>query len=214
MRRMTSALAGLVALGILAGCAASTKLTHVWTEPTFQANSLQKLMVIGIAQKVSARRTFENAFVAALQKQGIQAVASYSVVGEGQLDSAQVVASLIQNGCDGAFVTRLVDKKTVETYYPPTTTYVAPVSYGYGGWYGYYSTGYAYQSSPGYTVENQVINLETNLYRISDAKLVWSALSQSWLDQATDPMSEIAPFVQQLVYSLESSKVVTKSKKK
>jgi hypothetical protein len=135
------------------------------------------------------------------------------VLGDGQLDSTRVNESLKQSACDGVFVTRLVDKKTVETYYAPTTTVVgAPGSY-YGGWYGYYSTGYSYMSSPGYTVQNEVVNLETNLYRASDAKLVWSALSQSWLEQAANPSGEIAPFVQQLVYSLGESKVVTKAKK-
>lgn len=214
MRHMS--LVGLAAVGILtlAGCGASTKLTSVWTEPNFQTNSLEKLMVIGVAQQSGMRHLFEDTFASELRKQGVSVVASYSVVGDGQLDSAQVVAGILQNGCDGVFVTRLVDKQTVDTYYPPTTTYVgAPTPY-YGGWYGYYSMGYAYTSSPGYTVQNQVLHVETNLYRVSDAKLVWSALSESWLEQGSNPGGEINPFVQQLVYGLANSKVVTKTKKK
>jgi hypothetical protein len=209
---MALAVVGLATLGMLMGCAASTELTNVWTDPTFQTNSLKKLMVIGVAQNSGVRRTFEDNFSAALQQQGVGAVASYSAVGDGPLDSASVVNALLQHQCDGVFITRLVDKKTVDTYYPPTTTYVSAPSSYYGGWYGYYSMGYAYTSSPGYTVQNQVVSLETNLYRVTDAKLVWSALSESWLGETANPGNEIKPFIQQLVYGLSASKVVTKAK--
>ena len=215
MRRMTLVLAGLAALGLLAlaGCTASTKLTSVWTEPGLQPNSLKKLMVIAVAQNPTIRRVFEDTFIAALKDQGVEAVASYSLVGDGPLDSARVVGAIRENGCDGVFISRVVDKQTVETYYPPTTTYAAPSPY-YGNWYGYYSTGYSYTTSPGYTVQNQVVNIETNLYRVADVKLVWSALSESWLEQTGNPGGEIKPFIQQLVYSLGTSKVVGKSGKK
>ena len=214
MRRMN--LAGLAILCMLAvaGCTASTKLTNVWTEPGFQTNSIKKIMVLGAAPKPGVRRMFEDTFVASLQAQGISATPSYTLLGDGQLDSLKIESVISQGAFDGVFVTRLVDKQTVETYYPPTSTYVGAPSAYYGGYYGYYSTGYSYMSSPGYTVQNQVVNLETNLYRVSDGKLAWSALSQSWLEQAADPSTEIRPFVQQLVYGLESSKVITKSKKK
>ena len=128
-------------------------------------------------------------------------------------DSASIHASLLQNGCDGLMVTRLIDRKTVETYYPPTSTYVAAPSPYYGGWYGYYSMGYSYMMSPGYTVENEVINLETNLYRVADAKLIWSAVSESWLEQTIDRGSEIQPFVSSLIDGLARSNVVVKQKK-
>ena len=149
MRRMALAVVGLAAFGMLMGCAANTQLTNVWTDPAFQTNSLKKLMVIGVAQNSGVRRTFEDQFAAALQQQGVGAVASYAAVGDGPLDSASVVSALLQHGCDGVFLTRLIDKQTVDTYYPPTTTYVSAPSSYYGGWYGYYSMGYAYTSSPG-----------------------------------------------------------------
>ena len=67
-----------------------------------------------------------------------------------------------------------------------------------------------YTTSHGYTVANEVVNLETNLYRAADAKLVWSALSESWLSETGDPGSEIVPFIDQLVYGLANSKVIVK----
>ena len=215
MRRNHLGLAGVATLALfaLSGCAGGTKLTNVWHDPAFETNSLKKLLVIGVAKSGGVRRTFEDFFVNSLKAEGVDAVASYAVAGDGAVDSVKVSAVLAQTGCDGVVVTRVTDKKTVDTYYAPTTTYVgAPGAY-YGGWYGYYSMGYAYQSSPGYTVQNEVVNLETNLYRVSDAKLVYSALSESWLEASGDPGNEIKPFVNQLVSSLASSKIVAKTKK-
>ena len=209
---LLAAVATVVTL-VAAGCGSSTKLTNVWSDPTLQTNSLQKLMVIGVAQNASTRRMFEDTFANALRQQGVQAVASYTVIPEVR-DSTGLQAAVVQSGADGVFVTRLIDQKTVQTYYPPTATYVGTPYYGgyYGGYYGYYSTSYAMMTSPGYTVDNEVIHLETNLYRTSDAKLVWAALSESWLEQAADKSSEITPFVQSLVQGLAESKVVVKGK--
>jgi hypothetical protein len=214
MKRFASALVGLAAIATmtLAGCGGSTKLLNTWTDPTFQTNSLKKIMVLGVARNASVRRMFEDRFVAEFTAEGVQAVPSYSVTGDGAIDSTVIVNALMSSGCDGIIITRMTDRKTVETYYPPTTSYVGAPSAYYGGYYGYYSMGYSYTSSPGYTVQNEVVNLETNLYRVADSKLVWSGLSQSWLEQAADPSTEIIPFVQQLVYGLSTSKVVVKVK--
>ena len=186
-----------VAALILAGCGSTTKLTNVWTDPTLPPSSIQKVMVVAVAQNASGRRMFEDTFASALQKNGLQAIASYSALPGGVTDSTSAYKALI-------------DKKTVETYYPPTSTYVGTPYYGgyYGGWYGYYNTSYAVMTSPGYTVENEVIYLETNLYREKDSRLVWAALSESWLEQASDKSTEIQPYVNLLVERLVGSKVV------
>lgn len=216
MKRLSLAAACIASLAmlLLTGCSGSSKLTNVWTAPGFQENSLHKLMVLGIGQNQGVRLNFEDTFSAALREKGVDAVAAYTALGDGPIDSLKIINAITAGGFDGLFITRLVDKQMVETYYAPSTTVVAgPSPAYYGGWYGYYSVGYSYVSTPGYTVQNQVVNLETNLYRASDAKLVWSALSESWLEQTGNPSGEIRPFVDQLVYGLANSKVVTKVKK-
>jgi hypothetical protein len=195
------------------GCGGATQATQVWTDPAFESNSLRKLMVIGVANTPTIRRSFEDRFVAALKAQGIDAEPSYRLVGDGNLDSARTSAEMRRTGCDGVFVTRIVDQTTARTYYPPTSSYAgapylgAPHAYRHG-WYGYYGLGYAYASTPGYTVESQVVNLETTLYRVADGELVWSALSQEWLGQSDIPGSEVASLVRQLIRALVDSRVV------
>ena len=210
MRRMPRYLRYVAPLGVLlvAGCASATRLTRVWTDTRFETNSLRKLMVIGIARSPATRRVFEDRFVAALRAQGIEAEPSYPLVGDDNLDSARVSAEMHKTGCDGVFVTRIVDQKIVRASYPPS--YLgAPWAYRYG-WYGYYSSGYSYVGTPGYAIENQVVNFETSLYRVSDDQLVWSALSQEWIAPSEVPGTEIDPLIRQLVSALLDSKIVAK----
>jgi hypothetical protein len=216
MRQVTRYLRGLACAGALAlaGCGSATRLTKVWTDPAFATNSLRHLMVIGIARNATDRRVFEDSFTAALRAQGIEAEPSYPLVADGNLDSARLGSDMHRTGCDGVFVTRIVDQTTVRTYYPPTAGHLggpwaAPWQYR-GGWYGYYSLGYSYVGAPGYTVENQVVNFETNLYRVADGQLVWSALSREWLEVSETPGPEVEPFVRQLMSALLDSKIVTR----
>lgn len=138
-----------VAIGALlaTGCGGATHTTRVWTDPSFASNSLRTLMVIGIGSNPTIRRNFEDRFVAALRAQGVDAEPSYRLVGDGDLDSARTSAEMHRTGCDGVFVTRIMDQKTVKTYYPPSSSYTPPPYAGVPhasryGWYGYYGWGY------------------------------------------------------------------------
>lgn len=212
-------LAAPIAALLVAGCGGATRTTQVWTDPRVEPNSLRKLMVIGIGTTPTIRRIFEDRFVAALQAQGVSAEPSYRLVGDGNLDSARTSAEMHRTGCDGVFVTRVVDRKTVRAYYPATPLYPAafygwspPYRHGWPGyddWYGYYRLGYAYATAPGYTLDNQVISFETTLYRVADGALVWSALSEEWREQSDLQGDEVDPLVRQLVGALLNSKVVT-----
>jgi len=104
---------------------------------------------------------------------------------------------------------RILDPATgVENYYPPTySTYAAPSAY-YGGWYGYYSMGYSYQSSPGYVEQNQVYRVETNLYNMTTDKLTWSGLTESTLSSGQAPTGEITPVIAMIANDMQKKKVL------
>jgi len=111
-------------------------------------------------------------------------------------------------------VTRVVDQETVQNYYPPTYSTVAAPSAYYGGWYGYYSLGYTYQTSPGYVEENKVFRVETNLYDLKGDKLMWSGLSETTLISGDAPEPEIRPLIDALVYDMEQKHVLPKKVEK
>jgi DNA repair photolyase len=59
--------------------------------------------------------------------------------------------------------------------YSTTAAYPAPY-YSFGGYYGY-ATPMMYE--PGYNITERYVNVETNIYRLSDEKLVWSGRSET-----------------------------------
>jgi len=205
---------GLAALSLsaLASCAGTTQLTSSWADPASANRGFKKIVVVGATPKNSTRRMYEDAFAKDLQVRGITGVQSYTFASEGQIDKDTAAEKLKEMGVDGVIVTRLIDKETVQTYYPPTYSSVAAPAPYYGGWYGYYSMGYSYQSSPGYVAEDHVFRIETNLYDLQNDKLVWSGLTESTLSSGSAPESEIKPFIDLLVYNMEKSKILPKKK--
>src|SRR5262245_44514328 len=108
-----------LALAALGACSAPTKLTSDWSDPNQAGHVYKKIVVVGITPRAAGRRAYEDAFVAQLQTRGIEAIPSYTFGGTGQIDKDAAIAKLKEMGADGVLVTRLVDKETVQNYYPP-----------------------------------------------------------------------------------------------
>ena len=194
----------------LTSCAATSQLTTSWADPAAPNRNLKKVVVVGATPNAAVRRMYEDTFAADLKARGIEAIPSYTIAGEGQLNKDEASVKLKEVGADGVIVTRLVDKQQYENYYPPTySTYAAPSAY-YGGWYGYYSMGYSYMSSPGYVEQGQIYRVETNLYDVTNDKLMWSGITESTLSSGQAPTSEVQPVIHLLVNDLEKKKIIPK----
>jgi hypothetical protein len=206
--------AAALALLSLASCAANTQLTSSWSEPSLAGKTYKNIVVVGVIKQSALRRSYEDMFVGDLAERGVKATPSYALTGEGQIDKDAFDSKLADLGADGVIVTRLVDQKQVQTYYPPTySTMAAPSAY-YGGWYGYYSMGYTYMSSPGYVATDQVYRIETNLYDVAGSKLAWSGLTETTVMGGNAPESEVRPFIATLVAAMEAKQVIPKYQSK
>jgi hypothetical protein len=107
-------------------------------------------------------------------------------------------------------VTRIVDQTTVQTEYAPTSRREgAPRAYRLG-WYNYYKLGYADLATPRYGHETQLLYFETNMYRLSDGRLVWSALSPGWLGQLPVPGMGVDHLARQIASALRQSRTVAR----
>jgi hypothetical protein len=210
--------AAALAAFALASCAATTQLTSSWVDPAAAGRTYKKIVVVGVSPRAPIRREYEDAFTRELAARGVEATPSYNFGSpDGKIDKDAVMAKLAEIGADAVLVTRLVDKETVNTYYPPSYSSVAAPSPYYGGWYGYYSMGYSYMTSPGYVEENQVYKVETNLYDVHGDTLIWSGLTETTLMSGDAPDAEIAPMIATLSYDMEKHKVLPpyqKQKKK
>ena len=202
------------AVVVLASCAASTQLMHSWADPAAAGHQFKKIVIVGATPQSATRRNYEDAFTQELAMRGVQAIPSYQLVGEGQIDKDAAAQKIKDAGCDGILVTRLVDKHTEQTYYPPTYSAVAAPAPYYGGWYGYYNMGYSYMSSPGYVTTDQVYKIESNLYDVTGDKLMWSGLTETTLMSGDAPTTEILPMIATLSANMEHNKILPGYQKK
>ena len=199
------------AVGLLA-CSATTMVTS-WKAPGASKATVKKVLVLGVSNTDSLRRSYEDDFVASLNKLGYQAVASYNWVPDAsKIDEGALAARIKAESVTNVLVTRLVGTKEVTTVTAPTYG-VGYAPYGpayYGGWGSYYSYGYATVVSPGYVYTNNVVTLETNFYDSSKEKdaLLWSGQTETTLSPSDAAGSKIASVIQAIVYNMRAKGVL------
>jgi hypothetical protein len=178
-------LLGVIVAGVLSSCATTNLLTS-WIDPEASGRKLGNVLVVGVAKSTSARRQFEDSFARVLRSRKIGALTSYGQLPDpAAIDEAAVKPIALKEKVTHVLIVRLVDRKTVTNYVPPSPGYYGgfPGSYPsyYGTWPGYYNYGYAAATRPGYTFDTEYVNLETNVYDAATGKLVWSGVTQTEL---------------------------------
>jgi hypothetical protein len=159
---------------LLGACAPNTEVIDSWKDPNIGPQRYQKILGVFISQDASLRRAGEDQ----LAKRLPNVVPSHSVLPEDATrDRDKARAWITQQGFDGVVIMRPV-KVDKETTYVPGSSYVVPA--GYGSMYGYWGTGWGYAYDPGYVRQDEVVMVETNVYNVSDAKLVWASRTKSY----------------------------------
>jgi len=173
-------LAFVVALIAISACSkTTTKIPLSWRNPSYANGGFQKLFVIGVGEDDGGRRLFEDTFAKSLAEEGAAAQASWGVLPQStQLSEEQVRGAIEGGNFDGVVITRLLKVAKSQEYVPPSTYSVPSTYHGYG-YYGYYGTSYEVVHQPGYFKTNTTFVLETNLYSVATADLVWSGQSET-----------------------------------
>lgn len=165
MSRLGFACGWIAIVAVVLGCTTAKPVLE-WRDPTYQGGKFDNILIVGVADQASVRRTFEDTFVDRLQEAQVKAVASFTAIpGEARPAEANIKAAVKDGRFEAVLLTHLVGVEQKEIYHPPTYS---------GGFYGYYGfvRGYAYE--PGYTSQQKTVKLETNLYDAKTEKLVWS----------------------------------------
>jgi hypothetical protein len=183
---------GLVTAIFLFGCATSTtQLVNTWKDPAASGTHFKKVLTVCACKDDGTRRTVEDQLAAAIKG----SEPSYSVLSDEQLGSRErTKAALTAGGFDGVVMLRLVSVDKTQTYVPGQA-YVVPVGYRsmYGGWgYGGYAA-YGTVYDPGYVKQDQLVNFDTNIYRVADEKLLWASRSQ------TDNPSSVTQMIDEII---------------
>jgi len=193
--------ATIIAL-FIAGCA-TTRLTSAWKDPAYQGRP-RRILVIGVAKKPANKRLFEDEFVRQLKANGTEAIASYTVMPDSQQgDNAVIAAKIQEQGIDAVLISRLTSKKTVDTYVPGTNTY-SPAYYG--NWRDYYGYGLQAVYTQGYMAEDEYALMETNLYDAGNNKLIWSALSETEIQNSDQ--AQIKSYIGVMVKAMIDKKLL------
>ena len=167
----------IISFFIMTSCATTT-LNTVWKDDSYQGQ-ITNVLVMGVSKQLVRKRFFEDEFVRQLQSHGLSATSSYRIFpSEGMLEKDTILSKIREMGIDTLLITRMVDKKTVETYVPGTVYHYAPPR-AYGRWHGHYAASYGAVYEPGYTITDEVVVLETNLYDAKSEEIIWSALSET-----------------------------------
>ncbi|HMT28147.1 MAG TPA: hypothetical protein PKD91_02590 [Bacteroidia bacterium] len=218
MKPSTFKNAGIIAIFIgmlivVASCSTQIQLTSSWTNKNAKVKSSPKIMVMVYGKDLANRQLVENYVVAELQKKGQTAIAALDVFKpEAQnYDSATMVSMLRQNNIDMLLTNAVVNVTEKERYIPGTTEQVPVGSYAtpynpnyYQGYYynNYYSSNYYYQtiyetrSTPGYTVTDVEVIIESKLYDVNTPELLWFGQSKSYTKEpSTALFNEFARMV-------------------
>jgi hypothetical protein len=167
----------VLALVSLAGCA-STRVVNQW-EMSDPGPAFRKLMVVGVSDNASVRRTFEDEFVKALSARGVAAVQSYTLIPEsGQVPEERLDAAVRAAAADGVITSRVVRVNQQVDVIPSAPPAFWGPPWGFYGWYGgAWGPAYAF---PPQVVTRDVVYAEVRLYRAAGDTLVWAATTQTF----------------------------------
>jgi len=211
LRRTLPVVAVLLAPALFGSCSQSMKLVRSSVDPAFVEGSVKSVFAVGVSESPIIRKEYENTVVAALQSSKMKVIPGHELIPDiKQVDKDAVAAELKKMGVTHVLVTRVVERREVEQYHPPSYVSVGVGGYGYpgyyGGWGSYMSVGYTTMASPGYTTVHTVVSVESNLYDLATEKLVWTGLSEGYPND--NPTDSFRPYINQLIYDMKAKKII------
>jgi hypothetical protein len=196
--------AGFLALIVMVSCASSSRLIGSWQNDNYSKRTMRKVMVIAVTPDVRIRQMAEREFARQFQDRKVQAVSSLDLLGtQTEINRENVEKAIAGTDIDAVFTIRVADERSEEQEVPDgTRNYTEPPSYYYN-FYDYHERSSGSISTPGYTTTSQIYLLESNLYDVGTADLMWTATTQT-----TDPRSAedaLPPLSRILMKSLDRS---------
>jgi len=176
--KLSRMLMTLLVTGLFTACTTAS-VEETWRSPEAPATVYRKLLVVGVANDVNVRRTFENIFVETLRKQGVDAVQSYTLLPDiKKADRTLLQEAARQAGTDAVVITRGVSRSERTNYQYGTgqlqqRTVVMQES-------GPNSSTTVVMSAVGIAPRETTFEqafLQTNFFDAASANLLWSSLS-------------------------------------
>ena len=158
----------LILLLLVTGCTKSPTVTDFRIDEEYEGKQYGKILVIGVAEKITFRTLFEGELVKQLKSRGVDAIRSYVLLPDKKMLTREIILSAIEKSdIDSVLITSLVNRSKRTVYY----------SIGGTSPYEYYNGIYNLGGTASYDID--ILFLKTNLYDARSEKLIWSMTSES-----------------------------------
>ena len=176
MQNLLKIIFGSMILIALFSCSSSTKMTDVYVDETFNGKEFKKILVLGLAKDEWKRKVYENEFRSQLTNHNIEVLMAYQDLPKGeQLNKETFEKYFRDKNVDAVLVAIEGGESSDKTLYGGASS-----SHVYVGFYGFYASTASYYFNSEFLAEEKIVHMRTNLYEAKDAKLIWSAKSQSY----------------------------------
>jgi hypothetical protein len=177
MRNLIKIFSGLLLSLIIFSCSPSTELTDVYVDETFTGTGFKKILVLGLTTDEWKKKVYENEFRSQLISPNVEVLTAWQELPKGeQLNKETFEKYFKDKNVDAVLVAIEGGESTDKTLYTAGSGNV----YVGVGFYGFYASTASYYFNSDYLAEEKVVHMRTNLYETKDAKLIWSAKSQSY----------------------------------
>ncbi len=177
MQNLLKLLSGLVIIIIVFSCSSSTKMTDVYVDETFTGKEFKKILVLGLTTDEWKKKVYENEFRSQLIDHNVEVLTAWQELPKGeQLNKETFEKYFKDKNVDAVLVAIEGGESTDKTLYTAGSGNV----YVGVGFYGFYASTASYYFNSDYLAEEKIVHMRTNLYETKDAKLIWSAKSQSF----------------------------------
>jgi hypothetical protein len=211
----------------LSSCGTQSRIETSWELPAYGGKPFAKLGVVAIMRNNAESKAFELAATNEFSAAGVDAVPGFTFLGTDTLHSKEEMEKRVKStGADAVLMFKLIAIDKTRSYVPPSDFLVAGASYplwwddpfwGYYAPYPYHYWGYWYPAyqvvrTPGYWETSTNYQVETALYRTSDSKLVWTAMSGTY-----DPRSDFdlgSSLTALVIKKLETAELIPPAPKK
>jgi len=192
-------------LPLMLNACASSKITGEWKDPELGSKKYSHILVIGTAKQPDQRKFYENQFVKQLNRTGVMAIASHTIIPRDKMqDKGTIVKSIQGLQIDGVIVTRLQGMKEQQAV-ADGKTYRVPYGY-YNNMYDYYSTSLSTAPVQGYAESHEYLQLESNLYDAETEKLAYTITTDTFVRDKFE--SRIIAYIETVVRQLKDNKLL------
>jgi hypothetical protein len=173
------------------GCSATT-IQSSWTDPTFSGTPFRRVAVVALFDTEAESRSFEENAAAALDARGVEAIPSYTILGDdGRVyEQEELKAELASADVDGILIYRLIAVDERNVYRDPGPYLRVPGTMVWGDpyyWYYYPRWDYYWHWRSSFDVTRSrdyweplaYMIVESSLFDARRDRLVWTAKSET-----------------------------------